>query len=396
MQQNTSNRINRINESSTILMAQKARYMKENNIEVIDLSIGEPDFNVDEYIKISAKKAIDENFSHYSPIPGYKDLRLSIVDKFKRDNQLNYSIDNIIVSNGAKQSIFNLILSLINKDDEVIIPKPYWVSYSEIVKISNGKCVFIDTNIDTKFKININELENYITAKTKLFIFSSPSNPTGTIYKKHELEAIAKILNKYPNIFILSDEIYEYINYVGKHISIANIDNMYKKTFIINGCSKGYSMTGWRIGYMAGPKHIIKSCIKLQGHSTSGPCSISQKAAYTAISSYPNKDKIQDLMKRRDLVYNNLNKIKGLKLYKPDGAFYFFIDISSFYNKKYKNNIIKNSTDFTMLLLENEQVVLVGGKDFGNDNCIRLSYAVSNNKLIIAIQKIINFIKNIK
>ncbi len=391
-----SNRINKINESSTMIMAAKAKKMMNNGIDIINLSIGELDFDIAQHIKDAAKIAIDNNISHYSPVPGYDDLRLSIVNKLKKDNNLDFDINNIIVSTGAKQSIFNLVISIINCNDEVIIPKPYWVSYSEIVKIANGKCIFIDTNIKNNFKITKYQLENAITDKTKLFMFSSPANPTGSVYNEKELEELAEVFTKYPNVYIMSDEIYEFICYKNKHVSIGQYKNLKDRTIIINGCSKGNAMTGWRIGYLAGPKHIVNACIKIQGHSTSGACSIAQKAAIKAIDCGVDKNMIKELENRRNLVYSILSTIKEIKINKPEGAFYFFIDISFFYGKKYNNHIINNACDFTDLLLKYANIVVVSGKDFGNNKYIRLSYSVNTIKLKIAIQNLKLFINNIK
>lgn len=385
-----SNRVNRLNYAETFVMSNKVRELTKKGIDIINLTLGQPDYDIPNFIKKSAKKAIDEGFNSYTPIPGYMELRQAISKKFERDNYLYYKENEIIISNGVKQTIINILMALINKGDEVIIPTPYWVSYYEMVKLVGGKAIFIDTNVENNFKITSQQLQKAISKKTKAFLFSSPCNPSGSIYSKDELLNLVNIFKKYPDIMIISDEIYEYINYQSQHVSIASFPEVFKQTATINGISKAFSMTGWRIGYMGGPQWLIDACDKIQGQTTSGANCIAQRASITAIQSDPIKIKfmIDSFYKRRNLVYQLLQEIKGFKTNLPEGAFYFFPDISYFFGKKIKGYNIKNSNDFVLFLLEIAHVASVSGTPFGNKNCIRLSYAASENQLIKAIQRI--------
>lgn len=381
-----SDRINNITEPQTIGMARKARELKAQGVDVISLSLGEPDFDTPEPIKLAAKKAIDENFSHYTHVSGYLELRQAIAKKFKRDNNLDYSTEQIVVSTGAKQSIANTMLCLVNPGEEVLVPSPYWVTYIELVKLAGGKPIVIPTTVENNFKVSPKQIINAITPKTRLLIFSSPCNPTGSVYTKEELKAIADVLASHATIFVISDEIYEHINYVGKHESIAQFPEMKERTVVVNGASKSFAMTGWRVGYIGAPKEIAIACDKMQGQFTSATCSIGQKAMHCAAemdvtSIHPMCDAFK---KRRDIVYNLLKEIPGLKTNFPDGAFYFFPDVSFYFGK----NKVKNSTDLCMYLLEKANVALVPGDAFGNDNHIRISYAASEEKLIEAMKRI--------
>jgi len=386
-----SDRINNLSESATLKMTKLGRELAAKGVNVISLSVGEPDFNTPEHVKDAAKKALDENWTRYSPVPGYPELRQAIVNKLKTENNLDYDISQIVVSTGAKQSLSNVILTLINPGDEVIIPTPYWVSYSEMVVLAEGKSVFINTEIDNNFKITPVQLEAAITPKTKLFMFSSPNNPTGTVYSKDELAALAKVFEKYPQVFILSDEIYEHINFVDKHESIAQFDSIKDRVIIVNGFSKAFAMTGWRLGYIAANKTIAAANDKLQGQTTSGTCSISQRAgivAYEQGLETVNKMK-EAFARRRQLVYDLLSDIPGVRTNLPEGAFYFFPEISSFFGKKdQQGNVINNSADLALYLLNVGHVATVGGDSFGNDNYIRLSYAASDESLIEALKRI--------
>ena len=379
--------------SETLAMTQAARDLKAQGKDVISLSIGEPDFNTPESIKEAAKKAIDDNFSHYPPVPGYADLKEAVCKKFKRDNNLDFTPDQIIVSTGAKQSIYQVVQCLVNPGDEVVIPTPYWVSYREIVKVAGGECVYVKTAIENDFKVTAEQLEKAITPKTKLIMFSSPSNPTGMLYSKEELRKIADMLQKHPQVYVMADEIYEHINFVGKHESIAQFPEIKERVITINGVAKGYAMTGWRIGFIAAPLFIAKACNKLQGQITSATCSIAQKATVRAMELDPATDKDiiwmrEQFKERRDLVYKLLCEIPGLKVRLPQGAFYFFPEVSSYFGKSYGEYSIKNSTDLCMYLLHEANVATVMGSAFGDDNCIRLSYATSKETLIEAIRRI--------
>ncbi len=379
--------------SETLAMTQAARDLKAQGKDVISLSIGEPDFNTPESIKEAAKKAIDDNFSHYPPVPGYADLKEAVCKKFKRDNNLDFTPDQIIVSTGAKQSIYQVVQCLVNPGDEVVIPTPYWVSYREIVKVAGGECVYVKTAIENDFKVTAEQLEKAITPKTKLIMFSSPSNPTGMLYSKEELRKIADMLQKHPQVYVMADEIYEHINFVGKHESLAQFPEIKERVITINGVAKGYAMTGWRIGFIAAPLFIAKACNKLQGQITSATCSIAQKATVRAMELDPATDKDiiwmrEQFKERRDLVYKLLCEIPGLKVRLPQGAFYFFPEVSSYFGKSYGEYSIKNSTDLCMYLLHEANVATVMGSAFGDDNCIRLSYATSKETLIEAIRRI--------
>jgi len=386
-----SNRINNLSESATLKMTKLGRELASKGIHVISLSVGEPDFNTPDNVKDAAKKALDENYTRYSPVPGYPELRQAIVNKLKNENGLDYEPSQIVVSTGAKQSLSNVILTLINPGDEVIIPTPYWVSYSEMVVLAEGKSVFIDTDIESDFKITPEQLEAAITPKTKLFMFSSPCNPTGSVYSKDELAALAKVFEKYPNIFILSDEIYEHINFIDRHESIAQFDAIKDRVIIVNGFSKAFAMTGWRLGYIAANKEIAAANDKLQGQTTSGTCSIAQRAGITAYAD--GLDSVLQMkeafVRRRQLVYDLLNDIPGVKTNLPEGAFYFFPEISSFFGKKdTQGNVIKDSSDLALYLLNEGHVATVGGDSFGNNNYIRLSYAASDENLKEALRRI--------
>lgn len=386
-----SDRINNLSESATLKMTKLGRELAAKGINVISLSVGEPDFNTPDHVKEAAKKALDENFTRYSPVPGYPDLRQAIVDKLKKENGLDYDISQIVVSTGAKQSLSNVILTLINPGEEVIIPTPYWVSYSEMVTLAEGESVFIHADIDADFKITPAQLEAAITPKTKLFMFSSPCNPTGSVYSKEELAALVAVFEKHPQIFILSDEIYEHINFVDKHQSIAQFASVKDRVILVNGFSKAYAMTGWRLGYIAANKEIAAANDKLQGQTTSGTCSIAQRAGIVA---YTEGLASVELMKeafarRRQLVYELLNAIPGVKTNLPEGAFYFFPEISSFFGKTDLNGqIIKDSSDLSLYLLNEGHVATVGGDSFGNNNYIRLSYAASDENLKEALRRI--------
>ncbi|MFD1768939.1 pyridoxal phosphate-dependent aminotransferase [Sphingobacterium suaedae] len=385
-----SDRINNLSESATLKMTKLGRELAAKGINVISLSVGEPDFNTPDHVKEAAKKALDENYTRYSPVPGYPDLRQAIVDKLKNENGLSYDPSQIVVSTGAKQSLSNVILTLINPGDEVIIPTPYWVSYSEMVVLAEGKSVFIDTDIESDFKITPQQLEAAITPRTKLFMFSSPCNPTGSVYSKSELAALAQVFEKYPNIFILSDEIYEHINFVDKHESIAQFDGIKDRVIIVNGFSKAYAMTGWRLGYIAANKEIAAANDKLQGQTTSGTCSIAQRAGITAYNQGLESVKLmkEAFLRRRQLVYDLLNDIPGVKTNLPEGAFYFFPEISSFFGKKDPHgNVIKDSADLALYLLNEGHIATVGGDSFGNNNYIRLSYAASDENLKEALRR---------
>lgn len=386
-----SERINSLSESATLKMTKLGRDLAAKGVNVISLSIGEPDFNTPEHVKEAAKKALDENFTRYSPVPGYPELRKAIANKLKTENNLDYDISQIVVSTGAKQSLSNVILTLINPGDEVIIPTPYWVSYSEMVTLAEGKSVFIDTTIESDFKITPEQLEAAITPKTKLFMFSSPCNPTGSVYNREELAALVKVFEKYPDIFILSDEIYEHINFIDKHVSIAEFPSVKERVIVVNGFSKAFAMTGWRLGYIAASKEIAAANDKMQGQTTSGTCSISQRAGIAAYEH--GLESVLEMKKafarRRQLVFDLLNDIPGVKTNMPDGAFYFFPEISSFFGKKDADgNEIKDSADLALYLLNVGHVATVGGDSFGNNNYIRLSYAASDESLIEALRRI--------
>ena len=393
-----SNRINNLAESATIKMAKLGRELAAQGVDVISLSLGETDFFTPDFVKDAAKKAIDENYSYYTPVAGYPELRKAIAAKLKRENKIDYNFDQIVVSTGAKQSLANAILVLVNPGDEVIIPTPYWVSYSELVKLAEGESVFINATIDTDFKITPEQLEAAITPKTKLFMFSSPNNPTGTVYTREELAALVKVFEKYPQIHIISDEIYEHINFIGEHTSIAEFDSVKDRVIIINGLSKAYAMTGWRLGFSASNKTIADAIDKLQSQVTSGTCSITQKdgtAAYTgSLDSVKEMQKV--FLKRRDLVYGLLKDIPGLKVNLPAGAFYFFPEVSSFFGKSFEGEVIKNADDLSLYLLHKGHVATVSGDSFGDPNSIRLSYAAADDKLIEAMKRIKSALAQLK
>lgn len=390
MKNHLSDRINSMSTSATLAMAAKARELKNEGKDIIGLSLGEPDFNIPDFIKEAAKEAIDQNYSSYSPVDGYADLKQAIANKFKRDNGLTYNLNQIVVSTGAKQSLANIAMVMLNQGDEVILPAPYWVSYSDIVKLAEGVPVEVPTSIDTDFKMTPEQLEKAITPKTKMMWFSSPCNPSGSVYNQQELEGLAAVLRKHPNIFVVSDEIYEHINFKGSHVSIANIDGMYDRTITVNGVSKAFAMTGWRIGYIGGPDWIAKACNKFQGQITSGANSIAQRATIAALNAPISSIKfmIDEFHKRRDLVLELLGGIKGFNLNVPEGAFYVFPDISSFFGKTLNGTLINNASDFALYLLEKANVATVTGEAFGNDNCIRISYAASEKELREAMARI--------
>lgn len=382
-QMELAERLSRISEPQTIKMAKLSRELKAQGIDIVDLSIGEPDFDTPAHIREAAKKAIDEGFTHYTPVAGYLELRQAVVHKLQRDNGLEYTPEQIVVSTGAKQSIANTVLSVINPGDEVIIPTPYWVTYSELVKLCQGEVVFIPCSIENKYKITPAQLEAAITPKTKLFMFSSPCNPTGSVYSKEELKALADVFAKHPQIYIMADEIYEYINYVGKHESIAQFEGMQERTIIINGLSKGFAMTGWRLGYLAAPKALAKAADNIQSQFTSATSSITQRAAITALTGdlTTAHAMVDEFRKRRAFVFEQLSSIPGLKLIQPDGAFYMFPDVSAFFGKSFEGEVIKNADDLCMYLLHKVNVSTVTGAAFEQPNCIRLSYATSMAKL---------------
>ncbi len=392
-----SDRVNRLSESATIAMARKARELKSQGIDIISLSLGEPDFNTPDFIKDAGKEGIDKNFSKYMPVNGYQDLREAISNKFKRDNGIDYNTEQIVVSTGAKQSIANVVLSLINPGDEVIVPAPYWVSYAEIIKMAEGVPVFIDTSIKNDFKISPSELQGAITNKTKMMIYSSPCNPSGSVYSKEELRSLADVLVNYPSITVLSDEIYEHINFTGSYFSIGAFPDMYNQVVTINGVSKSFAMTGWRLGYIGAPLHIAQACTKIQGQFTSGTSSISQRAAIAAVSANPSEiHEMRDaFLSRRDFILEELNKIKGININQPQGAFYVFPDVSAFFNKSYGNFTVTNSDQLAMYILETAKVAVVTGNAFGSPNCIRISYASSMEKLKDAMYRIATALNNL-
>ena len=385
-----SNRLNRLAPSATLAMSQKSSEMKAQDVDVINLSVGEPDFNTPDHIKEAAKKAIEDNFSRYSPVPGYPELRKAIVAKLKNENGLDYSMSEILVSNGAKQSVCNTVMALVNDGEEVIIPAPYWVSYPQMVKLAGGTPVIVNAGFDQDFKMTPEQLEAAITPKTRMLILCSPSNPTGSVYSKEELEALAEVIKRHEGLYVLADEIYEHINYVGHHESIAQFPGMKERSIIVNGVSKAYAMTGWRIGFIAAPEWIVKGCNKLQGQYTSGPCSVSQKAAEAAYTT--SQECVETMRKaferRRDLIVSLAKEIPGLEVNCPQGAFYLFPKCSSFYGKSYEGRKIETSTDLAMFLLEEGHVATVGGDAFGDPECFRMSYATSDDNIREAMRRI--------
>ncbi len=385
-----SSRLNRLAPSATLAMSQKSGEMKAAGIDVINLSVGEPDFNTPDHIKEAAKKAVDDNWSKYSPVPGYADLREAVVAKLKNENGLDYKVSEILVSNGAKQAVCNAVMALVDDGDEVIVPTPYWVSYPQMVLLAGGTPVHIPARYEQNFKITPEQLEAAITPKTRMLILCSPSNPTGSVYSKDELKALADVIVKHEDLYVLADEIYEHINYVGKHESIAQFPGMKERAIIINGVSKAYAMTGWRIGYMAAPEWIIKGCNKLQGQYTSGPCSVSQKAAVEAYTA--SQQCVEDMRKaferRRDLIVSLVKEIPGLEVNVPDGAFYVFPKCKSYLGKTDGERVIKDTNDFAMYLLEVGHVATVGGDAFGDPECFRMSYATSDDNIREAMRRI--------
>ena len=385
-----SDRLNRLSPSATLAMSQKSSEMKAQGIDVINLSVGEPDFNTPDHIKDAAKKAVDENYSRYSPVPGYPELRKAIVTKLQKENDLEYGLNEVMVSNGAKQCVCNAVMALVNNGYEVIVPAPYWVSYPQMVKLAGGTPVYVNAGFEQNFKMTPQQLEAAITPKTKMLILCSPSNPTGSVYSKEELKALAEVIRRHDDLYVLADEIYEHINYVGRHESIAQFDGMKERCIIVNGVSKAYAMTGWRIGYMAAPEWIIKGCNKLQGQYTSGPCSVSQKAAEAAYTL--DQGCVEDMRlafeRRRNLVVKLAKEIEGLEVNVPEGAFYLFPKCSSFFGKHTDGYVINNATDLAMYLLEVGHVATVSGDAFGDPECIRLSYATSDDNLREAMRRI--------
>jgi aspartate aminotransferase len=376
--------------SATLAMAAKARELRQAGENIIGLSLGEPDFTVPDFVKDAAIKAVEDNYHSYTPVDGYADLKQAVITKFKRDNSLAYTANQIVVSTGAKQSLYNLAQVLLNPGDEVLLPAPYWVSYSDISKVAGGVPVEIKTSIDTDFKVTPQELEKAITPKTKMMIYSSPCNPSGSVYSKEELRALADVLVKYPDIIVISDEIYEHINFTQQHASMAHFEDMYDRTVTVNGVSKAFSMTGWRIGYIGAPEYIARACNKMQGQVTSGANCIGQKAAVTALENSPSKIKymIDAFKERRGLILGLLADIDGFKINEPQGAFYVFPDISYYFGKTLRGTTINSATDFSLYLLENAKVATVTGEAFGDPNCIRISYAASNDDITAAMRQI--------
>ncbi|MDI9308673.1 MAG: pyridoxal phosphate-dependent aminotransferase [Limnohabitans sp.] len=391
-----SERINNLAVSQTLAMAALARELKSQGKDIISLSLGEPDFNTPDFIKEAAKKAIDDNYSAYPPVEGYADLKEAICAKFKRDNNLNYTPTQIVVSTGAKQSLYNIAQVMLNDGDEVILPAPYWVSYFEIIKLSGGVPVEVPTSVESNFKITPAQLEAAITPKTKMMWFSSPCNPSGSVYSKEELEGLVEVLKKYPNIYVVSDEIYEHINYTGNYCSIGSIAGMENNVITVNGVAKAFAMTGWRIGYIGAPEFIAKACTKMQGQVTSGANTIAQRATKAAVEADPSAIKymVDAFESRRGIVYQLLSEIPGFKLTMPEGAFYFFPDVSAYFGKTLRGTEIKDANDFAMYLLAEANVATVTGDAFGNPNCIRLSYATSEETLREAIRRIKEAVTN--
>lgn len=385
-----SDRVNNLAESATIAMAAKSRELIAQGKDIISLSLGEPDFNVPDFVKEAGKNGIDENYSKYMPVPGYLDLRQAISDKFKRDNNLDYAPEQIVVSTGAKQSIINVVMSIVNPGDDVIIPVPYWVTYVEQVRLFGGNPVQVVAGIENDFKITAEQLRASITPKTRLMIFSNPCNPTGSAYSREELSAMADVIAEHPNLVVVSDEIYEHINFVGKNVSLASFDKIYDQVVTVNGVSKAFAMTGYRVGYIGAPLDIAKACSKIQGQFTSGTSSISQRATIAAVSADPSEIQfmVDAFNKRRDLVLEKLGEIEGLKLNVPEGAFYVFPDVTNFFGKSYGSHTVNSATDLSMYLLDEALVAVVTGEAFGDPNCVRLSYAASEETLKEAILRI--------
>ena len=385
-----SARLNRLAPSATLAMSQKSGELKAQGIDVINLSVGEPDFNTPDHIKEAAKKAVDDNYSRYSPVPGYPALRQAIADKLKRENGLDYELSQIVCSNGAKQSVCNAVMALVGEGDEVIIPAPYWVSYPQMVLMADGTPVYVEAGIEQDFKIAPEQLEAAITPRTRLLILCSPSNPTGSVYSAEELEGLAAVLRKHENVIVLSDEIYEHINYVGRHASIASCPGMKERTVLVNGVSKAYAMTGWRIGFIAAPEWIAKACNKLQGQYTSGPCSVSQMAATAAFAGPQEcvEEMRRAFERRKELIVKLAKEVPGFEVNDPHGAFYLFPKCSAYFGKKCGDRVINNSMDFAMFLLEEAHVATVGGDAFGSPECFRMSYATSDENIVEALRRI--------
>ncbi len=390
-----SSRLDLFAEPETLKMAKLGRELRAKGIDVIDLSLGEPDFDTPVHIKEALKKAVDDNYSHYTPVAGYPDLREAVCTKLRRDNNLEYKAENILVSTGAKQSLANVIMAVVDKGDEVVIPTPYWVTYSEIVKLAEGKVVIVRTSLENKYKITPAELEAAITPQTRLFMFSSPCNPSGSVYSKEELQALADVFRKHPNVLILSDEIYEYINFVGKHESIAQFEDLKERVIIINGLSKGYAMTGYRLGYIAAHPDIVKACEKLQGQYTSGTNAVTQRGAIVALTGdmQPSLDMNTEFGKRRERMLQLINAIPGLQIAEPDGAFYVFPVVKAYFGKKVGDEVIKDADDLCMYLLNTAHVSTVTGRAFGEPDCIRISFANSMEKIEAAMERISNAMK---
>ena len=388
--EHVSRRVQSLSVSQTLAMAQKSRELKEQGIDVISLSLGEPDFNTPDDIKEAAKNAIDDNYSFYPPVPGYADLRQAISKKFKEENGLDYSPDQIIVSAGGKHTLINVVLSVVDPGEEVILLAPYWVSYLDHITFAEGKPVIIQTTIESDFKVTPEQLEAAITPKTRLLIFNSPSNPTGMVYTREEMAALVRVIEKFPQVIVISDEIYEHITFTGKHISLATFSSITDRVVTVNGVSKGYAMTGWRIGYMGAPLWLAKACNKLQGQFTSGVCSIAQRAALAAVTSKSDsKEKMREaFLRRRDLICSLLGEIPGLKVRVPQGAFYVMPDISSFIGRSFNGQVMKDADDLTFFLLAEARVAMVSGTAFGADKCIRISYATSDDRIIEAVHRI--------
>ncbi len=393
-----SDRLNAMEESATIAMSRKSRELKAQGIDVISLSLGEPDFHTPEFIKEAANQALVDNYTTYTPVPGYDDLRESISAKFLRDNNLKYDKDQIVVSTGAKQSIANVVLSIVNNGDEVLIPAPFWVSYIEIVKVAEGTPVIVNAGIESDFKITPEQLEQSITPRTKMMIFSTPCNPTGSVYSREELRALADVIVKHPNLVVICDEIYEHINFTDAKASLAEFDDVYEQVVTVNGVSKAWAMTGWRLGYIGASKQIASACSKVQGQFTSAPSSISQRAAKAAVDADPIvlKDMISAFKSRRELVLNALREIDGVQVNVPEGAFYVFPDVSSFYGKSFNGTVIKDGNELTMYLLNEANVALVTGEAFGDKDCIRISYAASEETLTEAMKRVKNALEKLK
>jgi len=396
-----SQRIQSITESATLEMTRRSRELKAQGHDIINLSIGEPDFNTPDPVKQAAKEAIDNNITHYPPVAGFRDLQEAIAHKLERDNHLHFKPEQIVVSNGAKQALANIFLSILDPGDEVILPAPYWVSYADIIKLAGGKVVALSTGIEDGFKLKPEKLEAAITPRTKAFLFNSPSNPTGMVYTKEEMAALVQVLQKHPDLLVVSDEIYEHIHFSGKHVSIASFPEIKEQTVVVNGVSKCYAMTGWRIGYMAGPAFLARACSKLQGQYTSGPGTISQMAALKAVKNPPQNsayifEMVSAFKQRRDLLVEKLNEIPGFKTYLPEGAFYLFPDISSYFGKRDGETVIGNATDFSLYLLDKAHVALVTGEAFGDPNCVRLSYATSTGLLLEAVKRMKEALKRLK